>query len=730
MRAHSSRNSWRSINWRSLSVSVALFALGASPACNPWGEDLPEIGPRQQNSPALQAFDSCDDLQDRLRRSLKEEMRVQLLQSQDSWRYGPMAEDSMTGEAAPGSDGASNGGERTEGVDFSGTNNQEEGVDEADFVKTDGYYIYTLNGNRLEILSVPEFGELSYVGATEFEGFPTQMLIDDDKVVVFSQIYTWDLPEGHPLRELVGEPENDYGWWYWSEALSKITVVDVSDRAHPSIMRELYLEGYYQTARKVDSTVRMVSYAWMNIPGLRYYPELPQEYYELNYDDPRREALFRSAVITTIRNNDAVIDQATLEDFVPQIFERFASGLIAEHSFTDNQCRDFTMAQDGMSRGVNSILSLDLLGPQFAYDADHIIANSSVVYASTDTLVLAERSFDWWWYWNNSDFQESTNIHRFDISQPGQTRYTGSGRVEGFANNQFNLSESNGYIRVATSTGAWWWWDNSEQEIGNNVYVLAGDNSLETLGSVTGIAPGERLWATRFVGDKAYLVTFRNVDPLWTLDLSNPRAPRVIGELEVPGVSTYIHPMDDSHLLTIGYGGDENGMNWATQVSLFDVGDFAHPSLDAALSLKPDVEGDGWTYAWSEATWEHKAFQYWGPMNMLAIPLSTYRSNYDEDGYWGYEYKSQLALIQINGNAHTGASPLQRYDAGQIDHSDFFNRDSDYYWDWRDVRRSIFMGDYIYAISDRGVTVHRLADLQLTASVELEGNRYNPYWGY
>lgn len=705
-----------------IATTASLSILGAS-ACTPWEPETPEIGPRSQNSPALQAFNTCDDLLGDLRASLKEEMRVQLLQSQDNWRYGPMEMDGAEPGAAEGGTNDSSGQTREEGVDYSGTNNQEEGVDEADFVKTDGYYIYTLNGNRLEIMGVPHFGEVNYVGATQFEGYPTQMLINDDKVVVFSQIYTWNLPENHPLRAMVGEPDNDAGWWYWSQALTKITVVDVSDHAHPNTIRELYIEGYYNTARKVDSTVRMVSYAWMNIPGLRNWPELPEEYYNLNDDDPRRESMYQAAVITTIRNNNAVIDQATLDDFVPQIFERFASGQIAEHRFTDNQCNDFSMASDGMARGIVSIMSMDLFGPSFAYDADHIVANTSVVYSSTDTMLLAERSFAGWWYWNNTDYRESTNIHRFDISQAGQTRYTGSGRVDGFVSDQFSLSEHEGEVRVATSTGRWWWWNSDEEEIGNHIYVLAGSRDLQEVGHLDDIAVGERLWASRFVGDKAYLVTARNVDPLWTIDLSDPTHPRIIGELEIPGVSTYIHPMDDEHLLTIGYGGDENGMNWKTQVSLFDVSDFANPRQAAALSLAPEVVGDGWTYAWSEATWEHKAFQYWGPLNMLAIPLSTYRNNYNEvDGYYGYEYKSQLALIQIDGEN------LSRYDHGEIDHSEFFNRDSDYYWDWRDVRRSIFMGDFIYAISDRGVTVHRISDLQLMDSVELEGNRYDPYW--
>jgi hypothetical protein len=439
--------------------------------------------------------------------------------------------------------------------------------------------------------------------------------------------------------------------------------------------------------------------------------------------------MWNEAVVATIRFNDAVIAQATLADFIPQIYEAFASGAFAEHSFTTSQCASFAISDDGMGRGVNSILSLDLLGDTFSFDADHIIANWSQVYASTDTLLLAEPSWDWWWFWDNDEVEESTNIHRFDISVAGQTRYTGSGRVRGLIRNQFSLSEHNDYVRVASTTGQFRWWSQTESQVENHVTVLAGADALVQVGHVGGIALGESIWASRFVGDKGYLVTFRNIDPLWTVDLSRPAHPTVVGELEVPGVSTYIHPFGASKLLTIGYGGDENGMDWSTQVSLFDVTDMAHPSRTAALSLSPDVVGDGWTWAWSEATWEHKAFQYWGPMNMLAIPLSTYRSTYDQNGYYyGYEYKSQLAMIRVDAEGTTDALPLSRYDQGQIDHSSFFNSDPDQYWDWRDVRRSIFMGDFIYAISDRGVTAHRVSDLTLSASVPLEGQYYNPYW--
>jgi len=715
------------VKWFALALVVALAA------CVPWKEQPVKISPRGRTTATLRNFASCDELASALRSALTEEMRVRLLQLQDyGWRYGGVDGECSNGAcgtpSANGGADASAGG-RQEGVDYSGTNNQEAGVDEADFVKTDGYYIYVLNGNRLEIMGVPVFGSLNQVSTTTIEGYPGQMLIGDNKAVVFSSIYTYNLPEDHPLRALIGANLDD-GWWYWSSILTKLTVIDLSNRAAPQVMRELYIDGSYETARKVQSSVRMVAYSWMDIPGLKYWPELPQEYYNLPADDPQRTEMWQDAIAATIRFNDAVIASTTLDDFVPQIYERFGSGAIVEHPFTGEQCRSFGMADDAVSHGITSILSLDLLGSQFTFDADHIVSNWSTVYASTDTLLIAEPAQDWWWFWSNEEFNEQSNIHRFDISQPGLTTYTGSGRVDGWILNQFSLSEQDGYLRVAATTGQWGrWWVENPPPPENHVYVLAGAAAPVQVGHLGGIAIGERIWSSRFVGDKAYLVTFRNMDPLWTIDLSEPTNPRIVGELEVPGVSTYIHPMDATHLLTIGYDGDEQGLNWTTAVAMFDVSDFAHPVQSSSLALAPEVNAnEGWTYAWSEAQWEHKAFTYWGPMAMLAIPLSTYRSVYDSvSGYYDYEYQSLLQII----NAETG-QPLTRY--ATVDHSEFFNSDQGCpngycYWEWMDVRRSIFMGDYIYAISDRGVTAHRISDMTLSAQVALPGTGYDtPYW--
>ncbi|MEM6730578.1 MAG: beta-propeller domain-containing protein [Myxococcota bacterium] len=705
--------------------TLTLFSMFVmSVACsNSSDDDVFSLGPRARTTAQLVQFDSCGEVENRLRENLREEMRVRLVRILESDQFGhPELRIDESAAAEPASaEATGNGGQ--EGVDFSGTNNQEAGVDEADFVKTDGEHIYLINGNRVEIFGVPTFGELVPESTTEVEGHPSQMLIGEDRLVVFSAIMPWSLPQQHPLQEFIGGGTSDGLWYYYANILTKATILDVTDRTAPALVRELYIEGWHQTARRVDSSVRTVSYASRDVHGLEYWPEYS---WDRDRDEQaRREALER-AVLATIAENDATINALTLDDLVPMVLERRPSGEIFRHSFTGEGCQNFAIADDGTSRGFTSILSFDLLNVDQRFESDHIVSNWSQIYASSDTLVVAEYAQDWWWFWNNNDFEEATNIHRFDISVAGQTAYTGSGRVPGTVRDQFSLSEYEGNIRVASTVGRWnRWWLPVEEQTGplNYVYVLNGETELSLVGQTPGLAEGEQIWSSRFVGDKAYLVTFRQVDPLFTIDLSDPTDPKVLGELKIAGVSTYIHPLEDGeHLLTIGIAGDDNGLFWGqTQLSLFDVGDFSDPKLDDAMTLIPE-SGDGWYYAFSEAQWEHKAFQYWGPKNLLAIPLSTYRQYQVSGGEWAWEYSTRLELINVDLETET----LAAY--GDVDHSAFFNSDNEYWWSSPAVRRSIFMGDYIYAISDKGVTAHHTESMEMAATQTLIGPTDSPYW--
>ncbi len=682
-------------------IFAALAALGALAGC---GDSGPE---HSFSRTALVQYQSCGQLE----WDLETQMIAQIDAQIDGWGQWGWGEDDSADPAA--GEGGDSGG-REEGVDYSGTNNQEDGVDEADFLKTDGYHVYTLNGNRLHIFGVPEFGQLVPESVTDIEGHPTQMLVDRDaaRAVVFSIIPVWNLPEDHPLRAELGEPTSESGEWLWrTYDVTKITVLDITDRGAPQLLREVFVEGWYQTARKHGSSVRLASYTWINNPIL-------WSWYQLFEQNGQDVTLTKLAIRQAVR-------ALTLDDLVPRYYTRTPDGALAQNPLTTATCSQFSKPSDSHAYGMTSLYSLDLAADDLAIDADNIVSNWPTVYASDDTLVLTEPAHGWWWFWDNTTDPEQLNVHAFDVSTPGRTHYIASGRVEGLLFDQFSIDEEGDTIRLATTDNRWarWWTDDENAPLpDNHIWVLGQDpnaaGELEVIGHVGGIAPNESIFAARFVGDRAFLVTFEQIDPLFTIDLRDPTQPRVRGELEVPGFSTYLHVLEDGRLLGIGVGGDEDGASWGqTQISMFDTSDFANPTLQDTLPLA--AEGEQWS--WSEAQYEHKAFQYWAPKELLAVPMSTYRElgDPDGDGYYEWEYLSRLELINVSLD-----SGLSR--KGSIDHTHLF--DSEQYWYYRDVRRTIFMGDYLYAISDRGITVHRTDDLSLVAEQPLPGYAPDEYW--
>ena len=692
--------------------------------------DLGDIVKRSIGSPNLEQFSTCEELEVALKISIEEEARTSLLQAVDDvyyWGGGIWLEDSVemsedTGAVTPTTSPKT----RQEGVDFSGTNNQEQGVDEADFVKTNGYNIFFVDSGLLHIMDVPEFGEIEHASTISIQGNPVAMMLNGDQLVVISTVSSWNIDTDDPLQDAMGWQGDWYGWR--TSTLTKFTVYNVSDSSTPELARELYIEGYYMTAREVLGTVRTVTHTWMNIPDLRTWLNYPDNYWDDEYTEDERRNMREVAALEAMEHNLKVIEALNLEDIIPQVHERI-DGDILTHHMSDGECSDFAAPEEALNRGYTSILTIDLVSQDLEFEADHIVGNWPQVYASEDQLIITENAWDWWWFWGHDEMMESTNIHTFDISEAGNTIYAGSGRVDGTILDQFSISEYEGVVRVATTTGQWgrWWMENPEP-MENHVITLShaldvdsGKTRLLEMGRVDGIAYNETIWSARFVEDRAYIVTFENMDPLWTIDLTNPTSPRIMGELEVPGVSTYIHPLSDDAILTIGLGpADEEtglGLDWShTRLSLFNVSNFSNPLLSQVLSISPVDEPDsGWSWAWSEATWEHKAFQYWEPKGMLAVPLNTYRFDYyyDDDGRYHYDYDWVSKLIIVNVTEES----LEIH--GEVDHSHLYETEENHWWNSYNIRRSIFMGDYIYAISHAGVTVTHLDSLEEVDFVQL-----------
>jgi uncharacterized secreted protein with C-terminal beta-propeller domain len=282
-----------------------------------------------------------------------------------------------------------------------------------------------------------------------------------------------------------------------------------------------------------------------------------------------------------------------------------------------------------------------------------------------------------------------TEIHRFDASAPGETTYAGSGTVPGFVLNQFALSEHDGVLRVASTDEPAWLPEGPSPEPAQSYVTVLGAQGgrLAQVGQVGGLGKGQRIYAVRFVGTAGYVVTFRQMDPLYAIDLSDPAAPRVAGELELSGYSAYLHPIGGGLLLGIGQEANAQGRPEGTQVSLFDVSDPTAPRR-----LQHVVYGNGS----SDAEFDHHAFLWWGPTGLAVLPLQLPPSSPDgKDAFAG------AVGLHV---APDGIAEVGRVVHGSGDHV-------------APVGRSLVVGDRLYTLSYLGLQASRLDTLAPVAAV-------------
>jgi uncharacterized secreted protein with C-terminal beta-propeller domain len=589
---------------------------------------------------------------------------------------------------APDAPQAAESAAKAAGTDYSTTNVQEAGIDEPDIVKTDGNRIFALAKNRLYAVDVS--GPAPRIAgslAMPKDTFGRDMLLAGNRLLVLG-----DGPVAvRPLPAATGTPGAKVapGADVAPLALlpsggSRLTEIDVTDIGAMRVTETMETEARYVTARLNGSTVRVVVAASAPTGIAFSYPTAPGP------------AAQRAAAAA----NRSALARTTADDWLPRYAVTSASGRTAPRPVVACDAVSRPAAYSGL--GTVTVLTIDLNRGVDPIDADTVVAGGENVYASPEALYVATNR----WAPPGADAAgdgfNTTQIHKFDTRSTSQTTYRGSGTVTGHLLNQFSMSEHDGKLRVATTEAGFGLVggdavvtdDGRRSE--SYVTVLADDGGrLRRLGQVGGLGKGERIYAVRFIGTTGYVVTFRQTDPLYTVDLSDPAAPRVAGELKIAGYSAYLHPAGDNLLIGVGQDADAGGRTRGLQVSLFDVSDPAAPRR-LQQAVLPGAS--------SEAEWDHHAFLWWSAASLAVVPFQRYEP---------------VVIDMVPGSASPGTpAPLPDSgalgmrvtregiaEAGRVTHP----VDPPY---GNTMRRSLVVGDVLFTLSDGGLMASGLNDLR------------------
>ena len=676
------------LTWNGLGVFLvaACIAAGATAFTGCYHvEDWNEIESVEVNH-ALNGFDDCASFEEYAKLAAIQLMRARVEQARD-------ADAQWAGNKEVALGGAPDGDLGDDGEsDHSETNNQEQGVDEADLIKTDGDYLYSLYKGQLIIIEAGDSGALSEAGRVEVGGYANELFIYNDTAVVFSGLNATEVTAElrHDSQSYDGVDYDCWDGWCGNEnyQYARISLIDISDRTTPQVLRTVEYSGEYVTSRLVDNALRVIIYSPL--------PALETQWYREDYDSNswwNSVSNVNTMYKKIIKKNEDRINALTLDDFMPEKLDS-ADGEVRYITDCDEALGSLTPT----GIGLTTIISMDLDNIAKQPSANSVFGAKGIIYASTSALYLTtSRQYVMDAFVTGLWQGETSGIHKFDIARSDAAAfYLATGSVLGRMLDQFCLGEHNDYLRVATTTGFAGWFENNDLE--NHVYVLQEQgNLLKTVGTLDGLGVGEEIYAARFMGDRGYLVTFLEMDPLYTLDMSDPLHPKTAGEWHGPGYSTYLHPVGENSVLSVGL------VDGRTALTLYDISNFASPTLVSRLFF-PD-----WEYS-SAAVYEHKAFTFNSESGMLALPFYEYQDN--DTGIFLYDVQESgvtlTSTLQLNGGSsfYEGAA-----------------------------RRSAYIGDYIYGISRCRITSGTLSDPSIAAdTIELFNvgscDDYNDwYWG-
>lgn len=533
--------------------------------------------------------------------------------------------------------------------DYSTTNTQVGGVDEADVVKTDGEFIYIGSGMNILILKAYPAEEVEILSRIALNGTLKGIFINEDKLAIL---------------------EENSATYERGSVKTSIRVYDVADRTNPVSKRTVSVDGRYCSSRMIDNYV----YTLASSPVYSYKGEviLPQVYY-----------------------NDKVEE-------IPPSSVYYSN--ISDQYFTYTNVLAVNIQKDKQDPTYKSFL----LGA-----AHTLYVSLDNIYITFPDKMLQSGIFPW--QRTFAERAEQTSVHRVHIEN-GEIEYAASGEVPGYVLNQFSMDEYNGYFRIATTTGHI---AKTFDEATSQNHVCVLDMSLNIVGGLEDLAHGEKIYSARFMGDRCYLVTFRKVDPLFVIDLEDPSAPEVLGQLKITGYSDYLHPYDEDHIIGIGketVAAEENDFAWyqGVKISLFDVSDVSEPKEVAKYEI-----GDRGTD--SPVLNDPKAFLFDKSKRLLVLPVLV--AEIDEEQYpngvppytfgrhvWQgacvFDISIEEGLIFKGGITHL-ESNIDPYKSKY--YSSSFNS----------VKRTLYIDNTLYTISDKKIKMNSLETLAEISEIEL-----------
>lgn len=598
---------------------------------------LPALAPPTGHAaaPRLPAFSSCADLVGFARANLDRPA----VPSRVAGSAAALAPRAPLAEAPPATPGDAVGArpvtaqpESMADEEYSTTNVQEAGVDEPDLVKTDGKRLFVVAGATLRAYDVT--GDVPRaLGALDLGGAGGELLIRGGRALLIGPAPRPGSPPPAGGGDVAVMPVP-------GASETRLVEIDVRDPAAMSIARVMTVPGDAAGARLTGATARVVVSSPATLPAGDGTPGV-----------------------------DAFVPRTTLRSRITK--RTFRRTLVP--------CRNVRHPRAYAGNDLLTVLSVNLDRGLFDVDRDAVLAGAQVVYASEGALYVASQRSARITQRDVPDDMR-TEIHRFDTTTPGQTTYAASGSVTGFVLNQYALSEHGGHLRVASTEEPQWLADAPATRPSESAVTVLRPSGgrLVQVGRVGGLGVDERIYAARFIGDVGYLVTFRQVDPLYTLDLRDPERPRVAGELKITGYSAYLHPIGDDLLLGVGQEATTAGARLGAQVSVFDVSNPARPAR-----LHQRLLGAGM----SQAEVDPHAFLWWPRAKLALLPYEDVAASPADRGMVGLRAGRSEGLTEVGRVTHGPA------------------------WDRAAVHRSVVVGDRVLTVSDFGVASNRLGAL-------------------